>query len=114
VLPIEETMTAHFTACSKPWQCRYKEQDHATAASAVTNATTCGLLVREFYQYRIDLEQRLRPIIGGPVTSHIYEGDSAFHPEIFFGYCGGNRDEVNYVGIDSLPVDFEMKRLYGF
>lgn len=111
VMPVEETMTVHFTACSKPWQCRYQEQDPVTEASAVTNSTTCGLLVREFYKYRKDFEQQLLPVIGGPVTSQMYKGKKAFHPEIFLGYCGSMGE---YAGMDKLPDDFDMQNLYGF
>jgi hypothetical protein len=114
ILPIEETMTVHYTACSKPWQCRYNEQDPVAAVTATTNATTCGLLVKEFYRVRKDLEQQLESIVGSSVTTKTYQGDKAFHPEYFLGYCGKQNGKVAYAGMNGFHVDFEMKQLYGF
>jgi hypothetical protein len=118
ILPIEETMTAHFTACSKPWQCRYTEQqDPVAAATKVTNATTCGLLVKEFYKIRSDLERQLEAILGGSVVTKRSQGDNAFYPEYFLGYCGRNGQTAgagSYTGMKGFPGDFEMKQLYGF
>ena len=114
VLPLEETMTVHYTACSKPWQCKYTEQDAATYITAVTNATTCGLLVREFYRIRKDLEQLLENSSGISVTTKTYTGGRAYHPEIFLGYCGLGNGRTVYAGMDVFPEDFEMKHVYGF
>ena len=111
VFPVDQTKTVHFTACSKPWQCRFSEQDAVAAVNATTNSTTCGLLVREFYKLRLDLESQLEPILGEPVTSKMYEGASAFRPEYFMGYCG---DGGKYAKMDNFPEDFEMMQLYGF
>jgi hypothetical protein len=115
IWPVEETYTAHFTACSKPWQCRYTEQDTSAAITAVTNATTCGNLIREFYRIRMDLEHQLGEALGQQVSARVLDAKQAFHPELFMGYCKStDGSDAKYIGMDNLPDDIEMKVLYGF
>ncbi len=84
------------------------------AVTAATNATTCGLLIREFYKVRMDLELQLQTLIGSPGMTTSYTKESAFHPEFFFGYCGKKTGKGVYAQMDDLPDQFEMKELYGF
>ena len=115
VFPVEETYSVHYTACSKPWQCRYKEENSSTAMTASTNSTTCGLLMREFYRYRLDLEERLQSVIDAyPIKNSRSKSNSTgstFYPEIFLGYCARMGF---YRAMADLPNDFEMKTIYGF
>lgn len=112
ILPVEQTKTVHYTACAKPWQCRYQV---SLKKYPVVNATTCGLLQREFYKTREDLEAKLLPLLGRVTTR--YKDQKAFHPEYFFGYCGVsgvNNERTVYVKMPDFPNGFEMKQLYGF
>lgn len=113
IFPIEETMTAHFTACSKPWQCRHEEHKPEEYITATTNSTTCGLLHREFFRIRQALETNLIQLLGSSMASKRYQGTAAFRPEFFLGYCGGTRGGT-YAGMPEFPDHFEMSRLYGF
>lgn len=114
MFPIEETFTVHYTACSKPWQCRYSEQDPSDAIMATTNATTCGLLTREFFKIRKNLENDLQSVLQSPITTATFTEKQLFHPELFLGYCGTQAGKRVYAEMDGFPEQFEMKELYGF
>jgi hypothetical protein len=105
-LPVEETMTVHFTACSKPWQCKLDFPEEGREESAPTNATTCGLLFREYFGLRKNLDDQLKTLIGKNTSNAV----GKYYPEYFLGYCSA-RD--SYEGMD-IPDDFEMSKLYGF
>jgi len=97
------------------WQCKWKEQDPNEVATSTTNATTCALLIREFYTLRQDLELQLETKTGQVATSKRFTSDRTFHPEIFLDYCGYNRKgDIKYAGMTGLPETFDMKELYGF
>jgi hypothetical protein len=119
-LLLSETMSVHFTACSKPWQCRLpvaaaaaKRQRKSGEALVVddtlfrTNTTTCALQFREFFLYRQDVQDRIEALTGGRRLS---ARTGTFHPETFFGFC----DPSNYKPMLGMPPDFDMKRVYGF
>ena len=113
VFPVEETRTVHYTACAKPWQCKHVPQSPETAARAVINSTTCGLLHREFFLLRQDLEDQLVSMLGDVSRTKKYADDKAFHPEYFLGYCKKTTKHA-YRAMADLPESFEMKQLYGF
>lgn len=114
VYPVEETRTIHYTACFKPWQCKhFPQNDSIAAASAVINATTCGLLHREFFLLRQDLEEQLVQSLGEGVRTKKHVGSKAYYPEYFLGYCK-NAPKLRYKRMNDLPESFEMKQLYGF
>lgn len=111
-LPVEDTMTAHYTACKKPWECtipypripRSKKQVHRL--QELTNITTCGLLVRRYFHIRSDLEERIRKATGTVVS----KSDGKFEPDTFGGYCRGRG---SYIAMN-LPTDLDLKSVYGF
>jgi preprotein translocase subunit YajC len=113
ILPIEETMTVHYTACKKPWECaipyprkpRNKEQEFRL--SHLTNITTCGLLFEKYFAYRHDIEGRIAKLIGRPVSNQ----DGTYFPEYFKGFC--NR-AGSYNSMEDIPVDLDFKNVYGF
>jgi hypothetical protein len=107
ILPVEETMIAHYTACSKPWQCKLKFPEAGKEEVHPTNATTCGLLFRQFYGFRKNLEEKLATMIVGESTAR----SGGYYPEYFLGYCN---KENGYQRMKSLPDDFKMHKLYGF
>jgi hypothetical protein len=115
VLPIEETSTVHYTACKKPWECEIpfprvpnaKRKAHAYRLRELTNATTCGLLFRKYFDFRKDIEDRIATVTGTPPSQH----NGGFYPEYFLGYC---KRSNGYQAMDSLPDDFDMKQVYGF
>ncbi|GAX14845.1 hypothetical protein FisN_29Lh053 [Fistulifera solaris] len=111
-LPVEETYTVHYTACKKPWECLLptprnpRDKRHVYRLKELTNVTTCGLLFRQYFNYRQEVEQLL--------TAHglepkKYEG--SFHPEYFMGYC---KRAGGYDPMLSIPDDSDMNMIYGF
>ena len=112
VVPVEQTRTAHYTACKKPWECRIPEPRNPRDKSQVerlqelTNITTCMLLFAEYFSYRKDIEEKIRPLAGHASVS--FTGN--FHSDAFLGYCEG---PGRYSPI-KLPDGFEMKAVYGF
>lgn len=116
VLPINETNTVHFTACKKPWECAMpyprdpgpRRKPHKYRLQELTNITTCGLLFREYFSIRRDIELRIIEQ-GGLLQRKIETGD--YHPEYFLGYC--KRAGI-YNPIEFQTEDFDMKQIYGF
>lgn len=123
VFDLEQTNTIHYTACSKPWQCKWKppppnhdnsSANTTTTTTATTNATTCGLLIREFYNLRKDLENQLQAKTG-QIASSTKRFTAAYAPDVFLGYCGHTKKKgVQYAGMTGIPESFDMKELYGF
>jgi len=124
VLPVQETYTVHYTACKKPWECQLpypripRNPAHAYRLRELTNVTTCGLLFREYFNYRQQVEEWLankqsqsktRQQAEPQQPRRIYNG--TFHPEYFLGYCKGNGA---YDAMEILPETWDMKELYGF
>jgi len=111
VFPVEATRTVHYTACGKPWQCKHSPETNAE--TGVINATTCGLLHREFFLLRRDLEEKIVSVLGDVFQAKTYEDDNAIYPEFFLGYCKKTKKHP-YRAMPGLPESFEMKQLYGF
>jgi len=115
-LPVDQTITAHFTACKKPWECTVpkpripRDKRQVYRLQHLTNATTCGLLFAKYFEYRLDIEQRIARVIGGSsMASDTASG--GYFPEYFRGFCDG---AGRYRTMNTLPDDFDMKRVYGF
>jgi hypothetical protein len=115
VLPVEETMTVHFTACKKPWECRVpvprvpnqRNKAHEYRLQHLTNVTTCGKLFHLYFKYREDVETKIAIKIGAIANKP--EGD--FRPKMFNGYC--NASGV-YIPMADLPAGFDLSTVYGF
>lgn len=113
VLPIEETMTVHYTACKKPWECLIpyprnpRDKRQVYRLQELTNITTCGKLFRRYFEYRKDIEEQIAK--AARVTA--IEPAGSFYPEYFLGYCGGSRQ---YKAMQDLPEGFTLKQVYGF
>jgi hypothetical protein len=107
-LPLSETMSVHFTACSKPWQCRLPVAKRSEELDDTfrTNTTTCALQFREFFLYRQDVQDRIEALAGRRLSART----GTFHPETFLGFC----DPSVYKPMLGMPPDFDMKRVYGF
>ena len=112
ILPIEETMTVHYTACKKPWECaipyprkpRDKRQEYRL--QHLTNITTCGLLFEKYFDYRRHIEDQINAVTGTEVSTR----DGTFFPEYFKGYCVPRK---GYLPM-AIPDEFDMKSVYGF
>ncbi|KAL7579878.1 hypothetical protein ACA910_004888 [Epithemia clementina (nom. ined.)] len=110
-LPVEDTITAHYTACKKPWECRTpdpripRNPAEKERLRELTNITTCYNLFREYFQFRQDVERRI-----ANRTRVEVKGGGEFHHEHFLGYCGGQGQYLNM----ELPDTFDMKEVYGF
>jgi hypothetical protein len=112
ILPVEETYTVHYTACKKPWECLLpsprnpRDKRHVYRLKELTNVTTCGLLFRQYFNYRQEVEELLT---AHGLDQKNYEG--SFHPEYFMGYC---KRAGEYDPMLSIPEDFDMQMIYGF
>ena len=115
ILPTEETMTVHYTACHKPWECsipvpripQKRNAAHTYRYQELTNVTTCGKLINKWFTYREDLETLTAAKLGKAFTPP----SGQYEPLFFRGYCdrrGG------YNPMQRLPDDFEMSQIYGF
>lgn len=116
VLPLEETMTVHYTACKKPWECRIPyprvpqpgNKAHAYRLQQLTNVTTCRELLHVYFTYRQDVETRIAQALDSkPKTI----ANGTFESETFLGYCARSG---GYIAMEQLPEDFDMKQVYGF
>jgi hypothetical protein len=113
VLPVEETMTVHYTACKKPWECLIptprvpRDKRHVYRLQHLTNVTTCSLLVRRYFEVRRDVEARIAAAAGIPAKAY----DGTFHRDSFLGYC---KFQGGYQAMEPLPEGFDMKQVYGF
>ena len=113
-LAVADTMTVHFTACKKPWDCALphprkpgpKRKAHTYRLSQLTNITTCSNLFRSYFSFRKDLEAQLSHRAG--VEQPTPRG--AFSPEIFMGYCN---KRGAYTPI-CIPPHLSLKQIYGF
>ncbi|GKY98801.1 hypothetical protein MPSEU_000836300 [Mayamaea pseudoterrestris] len=111
ILPVEETITAHYTACKKPWECQVptpftpRNKDHAYRFAELTNVTTCGKLFNKWFTYRLQLEQRIADKMGTSFNAP----DGTFQTDFFRGYCKGRGQ---YVPMQSLQGD--LSQVYGF
>lgn len=113
VLPLEETMSVHFTACRKPWDCTVpkprvpdkRNRDHFYRLQNLTNKTTCRNLFRKYFEFRSNFERLLHEHYGS-----VRSNDGSFEPSYFRGYCKGRGD---YISIH-LPDSFNAKVIYGF
>lgn len=111
-LNVEETRTVHFTACKKPWDCSIpyprvpRDKSQVYRLAELTNVTTCGLLFREYFEIRKDIEKKIAQKLG--VKAEPAQGKH--HPEYFAGYCSSAR---NYVEM-KVPDTLKMKEVYGF
>jgi hypothetical protein len=110
--PIEETMTVHFTACRKPWECqlskrRVRRKDHEYRLQQITNATTCSLLMRQFFLVRRHVESLIATTSGIPAK--LYHG--SYRADSFLGYCSSL---AGYQPMEPLPDGFDMAQVYGF
>lgn len=120
VLPIDETRTVHFTACTKPWDCtvphpwkpHHRNQDQAYRIRELTNVTTCRLLFRKYFDIRYEIESMIASSLGVFVDPSNATSGGGFEPEYFRGYCKGQR---TYISMEqALPADFSMQQVYGF
>jgi hypothetical protein len=113
ILPLEETMTVHYTACKKPWECTVpyprvpRDKAQVYRLSHLTNVTTCGLLFERYFTYRQGIEDKMKAITGSDVSKR----DGKYFPEYFKGYCQRSSD---YISMDNIPQDFDFKQVYGF
>jgi hypothetical protein len=113
--PIEETMTVHYTACRKPWECQPSERrvrlsrnkDHEYRLQQITNATTCSLLTRQYFLVRRHIESLVALKSGTPAK--VYDG--SYRADSFLGYC---RSPGAYQPMEPLPKGFDMAQVYGF
>ena len=113
ILPVEETMTAHYTACKKPWECRIpkpripRKKDETERLRELTNITTCGSLFKEYFQLRQDVERRIEAATQVQANTTRY---GRYNPKYFLGYCDG---PGSYLSFD-FPDSIDMKSVYGF
>ncbi|CAJ1955361.1 unnamed protein product [Cylindrotheca closterium] len=112
IFPVDKTKSAHYTACKKPWECLIAHPRHAadksqqTRLNNLTNITTCGLLMRKWFDLRSDFEEKLHKTAGVvPATR-----DGSFKPESFGGYCKGRGA---YIAMNVPPENFDISKMYG-
>lgn len=126
ILPVNQTRTVHYTACHKPWECALPHpripgparKAHTYRLQELTNVTTCGLLFREYFALRHDLERQIAVAIASahnkeapPSLSMTPVDPTGYHPEYFLGYC---TRQGGYRTMDPLPDGFDLKQVYGF
>jgi hypothetical protein len=96
---------------TKPWECALahprvpRNPAERERLQELTNLTTCGLLIREYFLFRQDIEKR----IGKASETPFLRAIGTFHPEYFLGYCNAR----GYQSIE-LQENFDMKQVYGF
>jgi hypothetical protein len=116
VTPVEETMTVHFTACNKPWECMLPDPDRQRwKRNNLTSITTCGLLFHKYFDIRQEIESKIANRLG---VANFTAPNGTFYPDYYNGYCRGNGFLVgnSYISMaDLLPLDdFNMSLVYGF
>ena len=115
ILPVEETMTAHYTACKKPWECTVpyprvpnaRNRAHKYRLEELTNITTCGKLFNKWFGYREELERWIAHATG----SSFKAPDGLLEPQFFRGYC---ESRGSYMPMQPLRHDFALSQVYGF
>jgi len=116
ILPVDQTMTVHYTACKKPWECTIptpripaaRNKAHTYRLQELTNVTTCKLLFREYFAFRRDVELKIAEAT--KASTKIKSPKGSFHPDAFLGYCKNSRQ---YIPME-LPDGFSMRQAYGF
>lgn len=112
ILPVEQTKSAHYTACKKPWECslphprKPKDPKLQYKLNELTNITTCGLLFQKWFELRQDFEDRLQDA-AGVVPSH---RNGRFEAMYFGGNCRGRG---NYIAMNPPPDNYDIAQLYG-
>jgi hypothetical protein len=125
ILPLEQTMSVHFTACKKPWDCTVpyprvpnrRNKEHSYRLANLTNKTTCKRLFQAYFGLRREFEQMLHSRHASRYASRYAMTEEtkvtmagSYKPEYFGGYCNGGG---GYISIQ-LPETFNATTVYGF
>ena len=114
VVPVEKVKSAHYTACSKPWECHVpyprnpRDKRQQERLNNLTNITTCGLLFKQWFDLRKDYEDLLKDKAGLDPSPRV----GGYKTDMFGRYCkaGG---KAGYIPMAVPPDDFDSKLLYG-
>jgi hypothetical protein len=112
ILPVDQVKSAHYTACKKPWECTIpnprtpRNKADVPRLQALTNITTCGLLIRKWFDLRQEFEDELQKV--GGITPSSRNG--AYRQDFFGGYC---RSPGVYIPMEPPPEDFDITKVYG-
>jgi hypothetical protein len=82
--PLDAILSAHFTLCGKPWECR----SHWDAKSE----GLCSKLHSEWFRIRRSFEASRTDVSDGDGRRQLPDlggGGGAYRPETYFGYCTG-------------------------
>jgi hypothetical protein len=116
--PVEDTISVHYTACKKPWECQIPtpripglgREQHTLRLRELTNATTCRRLFQLYFAYRMDIEQRIHT---ATQKTKIWDkgsiADGSYYSDTFLGYCRGTG---RYIPL-AIPEKFWLKEVYG-
>lgn len=112
--PIDQTKSAHYTACKKPWECndpkprKPRDPRHEYRLQHLTNRTTCHKLFAEWFRLRRDFEEQVLLASNGKVLPSPHDGN--YLPHAFLGYCLG---PGRYIPLVPPPAGFDITKVYG-